>query len=345
MNTTTKYIGLVIIVFVIPVTLLLASYEGYMHYKHYRWKQEFDTVDNPGRRLSVASDNEVLLWEYRPDWNYADSEEGYSIQTNNAGFRGDDFKLKADESIKSRIAFIGDSNVLGLHVNLEDTFVKKYEEIINAKAGKRIVETLNFGVAGYNVNQIYELLKTKTIKYEIDTVVYLMSLNDFNYTDASGNYIRYYKNPGSFFLKKLKFIFLDKGKTLRARSASESYYSTEYTRDFHLYYFEKNKEATFRVISRMKQLLDKEGIDFKVFIIPVHFIEQGNFDNYPLKNMHREIISRLTTSGIDAKDLLVEYSLQKNNPGYYYLDDMWHPSPEGHTFIAAQLVEWLNPGQ
>ena len=65
-NDKAKYIGLVIIVFVLPISIVLASYEGYKHYKHYRWKQEFDTVDDPERRLSIPSDNEVLLWEYRP---------------------------------------------------------------------------------------------------------------------------------------------------------------------------------------------------------------------------------------------------------------------------------------
>jgi lysophospholipase L1-like esterase len=342
-NDKAKYIGLVIIVFVIPITLLLASYEGYMHYRHYRWKQDFDAADDPGKRLSVPSDDEVLLWEYRPNWKYVNDKEGFSIQTNNAGFRGDDFTQKADAGIQSRIAFIGDSNVLGLRVNHEDTFVKKYEDAVNTQAGKKIVEAMNFGVAGYNINQVYELLKTKTLNYEIDTVVYLMSLNDFNFTDASGEYIRYYKKPGSFILKKLNRLFTERGQTFRTTAKPENY--TDYTRDFHLYYFEKNKEASFRVISRMKQLLDSKGIDFKVFIIPVHFMEQTNFDNYLLKNMHREIMDRLVASGIDARDLLEEYTLQKKNPENYYLDDMWHPSPEGHTFIATQLLEWLQPGQ
>ena len=96
----------------------------------------------------------------------------------------------------------------------------------------------------------------------------------------------------------------------------------------------------FTTIPNLQTILEKEGIEFKVFMIPVYFEDQSNFDNYPLHNMHVEIMDKLVESDIDAKDLLMEYSLQNNRAENYYLD-RWHPSPEGHSFIAKQLVDWL----
>lgn len=73
-----------------------------------------------------------------------------------------------------RIAVYGDSETFGWPLALEDTFGKQMEEIDPR------VEVLNFGVPGYNVNNVRETLERTLAVFEPDLVVYLVNKNDFN---------------------------------------------------------------------------------------------------------------------------------------------------------------------
>src|SRR5262245_34962250 len=86
------------------VTLLVvaAAWEIRANIRYYRWRARFD---NNGwiERLTVASPDPALIWEYRP---YG---EAGGLKTNRWGFRDVDYERREKPPGTRRIAFLGDS--------------------------------------------------------------------------------------------------------------------------------------------------------------------------------------------------------------------------------------------
>ena len=117
---------------------------------------------------------------------------------NRWGFRDRDYETPGKPADTHRIAFLGDSVTLGLGVAAEDVFVRRFEDAANGLGLGYTVQALNFSVDGYNTVQVNELLRTKVLPFAPDKVIYVLCLNDFDFADASGMKIRYFRKPKSF---------------------------------------------------------------------------------------------------------------------------------------------------
>lgn len=302
-------------------TLLVFAlgYEVRGNIRYYRWRARFDAEGWVGR-LTVASPNEVLLWEYRP---YG-SVPGLAV--NRYGFRDQDYPTPGKPPGVRRVAFLGDSVTVGMGVAPEETFVHRLG--IAATAPGRPVQTLNFGVDGYNTLQIRELLTAKVLAFEPDQVVYVMCLNDFDFTDSSGRKISYFRKPRSFLLQ-------DMDRAYRALTRAE----------FHHYHFRKHSGEVFAAILGMKRVLDDAHARFLVAIVPV--FPEGKetadyFTLYPFADLHREIAGFCRANGVDARDLLPAFRDHPESPDRYALD-VWHLTAAGHGVVAADLLPALLP--
>jgi hypothetical protein len=69
----------------------------------------------------------------------------------------------------TRIAVIGDSFTFGMGVDLEDSYPKQLERLLNRE--RPAYEVINFGVIGYNMWQYNEVLARKVLAYAPDLVV------------------------------------------------------------------------------------------------------------------------------------------------------------------------------
>jgi lysophospholipase L1-like esterase len=300
----------------------VGGYEVYQSHRYEQWKSAYERMIQQHDTLTIPSPNELLMWEYRSNAEFYDSDFKYKIQTNTYGFRDGEYELTSKDKHLVRVAFIGDSITLGLKVSEESTFVRRFEKLArDAHPGWKI-QAMNFGIDGYQVIQIYELLRTKVLRFLPDKVVYVMCLNDFDFADASGEKILYFKKPNSFFLKKL-----------------ESLYKRLLQKEYHRYYFERNKQTAFPYLSKMQELLEREGILFQIVLLPVFEQTDDGFRNYPLKDLHQQIANILTEYKIEVVDLSENFAKQDKGPKFYAYD-IWHPNEEGHRFIAQQL---LNP--
>jgi len=97
------------------------------------------------------------------------------------------------------------------------------------------IQALNFAVDGYNTPQIYEMIRTKVLEFSPDKVVYVMCLNDFDFSQSDGKKTLYFKNPRRFFLSTME-------KAYRILSGI----------DYHVFFFRKNKEVVFQNIVDMR---------------------------------------------------------------------------------------------
>ncbi|NQZ95008.1 MAG: SGNH/GDSL hydrolase family protein [Myxococcales bacterium] len=299
---------------------LIGAYEVFQRYRYSEWRAEFSDEGEWHGQLVIPSDNPVLMWEYRPNGRFRDAERGYAIETNRYGFRERDFATPERPDGVFRVAFVGDSVTLGLYVKNSRTFVREFERRARAEVSGLNVQALNFGVDGYNTAQIRELLATRVLPFDPDQVVYVMSLNDFDFEDASGEKIRFFRPPPSFFLDSLRRLY-------RVLSNVE----------YHRYHYERNREEVFRHVVAMRDLLTARHAGFTVVLVPVFAWSEKKFDDYPLAAMHGEITGFLGGEDVAAIDLLAAFAAADPPPRAFF-QDAWHPSPRGHHFIAERLL-------
>jgi hypothetical protein len=75
-------------------------------------------------------------------------------------------------SDRFRIASFGDSETFGWSVSLEDTFQKRMEQL-DAR-----IEVLNFGIPGYNAENVADYIEDEVPEYSPDFLVYFVNKND-----------------------------------------------------------------------------------------------------------------------------------------------------------------------
>ena len=123
---------------------------------------------------SEDSDNSILFYQLRP--GFSGLYDGYTVRLpvtnitiNSDGFRDKEYPIeKPDKTF--RIITLGDSFMFGLGVELEDSYPKQLEAMLNKNSPIKY-EVLNFGVPGYNTKQEVEMLNEKGLKYSHDAVI------------------------------------------------------------------------------------------------------------------------------------------------------------------------------
>ena len=308
--------GLVVVSSTITIILFVGLFEIIKNVQYYRWKADFDNYGWFGK-ITIPSPNPILMWEYRPHGEIS------QIKTDRYGFRNLDIDstVKPDNAV--RIAFTGDSVTLGLGVSREQTFVHQFEVGSRQSTIPGILEAFNFAVDGYSTPQILEMVRTNVLQFAPDSVVYVMCLNDFDFTQSSGSKIKYFRKPRSFFLNEI-----DKVKRRL------------HGNDFHQYAYKKNRNSVFQSIIDMKNLVEQANITFRVVVLPVFPESPLTFDDYPVHNIHEALDSFFRQNGIQFVDLLDAFRESGQLP-QYYASDAWHPNIEGHAFIAQQLLSSL----
>ncbi len=312
---TKKRVLLLLISTMISALALVLVYELIETVRYNRWKSQLDK-EKSSNQVTIASPNKVLIWEYRPYGN------NNAMRMNKYGFKDIDYDSKSKPQDIYRIGFIGDSITMGMGVLMPRIFIKKFERYSNKQNPAKEVQALNFGIDGYNTLQISEMLSTKVLEFQPDKIVYILAMNDFDFEGSSGNKIRYFRKPKSFFIQMVK-------KILKKLSRKE----------WHMYYFDINKNTVFEEILKMKNLLEKRSIDFQVVIMPI-FPDDTGFDKYPLSYMHNEIKHFLKTHGVSTYDLLDDFRVEEKQPGYYS-NGIWHLNETGHDFVGHILTRVL----
>lgn len=116
----------------------------------------------------------LLGWELIPG-SFGIGILGESYHINTAGFRDIEHTLARQPGVH-RIVAIGDSFTFGMGVNLEDTYPKQLERILNR--ANIPSEVINGGVIGHNMWQHYEMLVRKALAYKPDLIILGLFLDD-----------------------------------------------------------------------------------------------------------------------------------------------------------------------
>jgi lysophospholipase L1-like esterase len=311
-----KNLVLMVVSTIVGMAIFISAYELVKSRQYDAWKADFEQSGDWYEMLTVPSPNPILMWQYRPN---AQAEKwGSVIRTNGHGFRDLDHSLTKNSG-SWRIAFVGDSVTLGIGVDLEKTFFRRFEDISHEKHTAAQVEALGFAIDGYNAIQVMEMVEKRVLPFRPDLVVYTLCMNDFDLEGASAGKMKYFRKPNSFFLRRV-----------------EKFYKQFF--EYHDYHFRKGGGIAIERILETSNVLTERGAKLLVVLLPI-FPEQG-FADYPIGHMHKELATTLGQSGIPVLDLLHSPLTQGASPRTY-ARDIWHLNEQGHELVASLLAKAL----
>ena len=255
--------------------------------------------------MIVASDDPVLVHEYRPD--YRVESQGLEYRTNAAGFRDREFTPKAPDAF--RIAVVGDSVTFGFGEAVEDSFPKQLERRLAERPGPRI-EVFNLGIAGYNSLQEVRLVETRGLVWEPDLLVLAYVHNDNKEDGADGGLTLHFKRSASRLYDWL-------GVRLRRLSRRIG------------------RDVVTEAFDELARLAREHELPVVVMIVPQVRFRDGQWSR---PERHRAVRELALARGFRVLDLLDAFVAEDFESR---MRDSIHPNPSGYALIARELGSFL----
>ena len=240
------------------------------------------------------------------------------ISINSHGFRDREY-TEAKPAGVIRIAVMGDSVVWGHRVAQDETFAKQLEKILREKKSGSI-EVMNFGVAGYSLQQEVEFFFEKAKQFDIDYVILGLSINDYKYSSAAGDFLRQ-NDHISIFRKSYLLSYLQE---VSLRILNDRF-------GLPMRYLQTLVDIPYELL----RLQNEFPRDQKNLIVIFPLLHQ--FEKYPRAVVHRLYRDGAKGLNYEILDLLTFY--QQFDPKELKLSprDFVHPNEKGHR-IAAEAV-------
>lgn len=282
--------------------------------------------------------NPRLQFELRPRAHIR-AETDYRV--NALGLRGRETSIEKPAGTR-RVAVLGDSIAFGYWVAEEHAFPRQLEAMLNERRGRGgLVEVLDFGVPGYNLDQEIEVLRAKALDFQPDVVVVAFCLNDLEglfsheFGLVQDRSLREKSLMGhaweallsrSQLFSWIEYQMAEMASRRAFVKARNPLPSTLYAGAI-----DEQKAALVAKFELLESLLRTRGIPALVAIFPAL---GGRFEHYAYRDLHRVVSEAAATARLATVDLLDCYS------AYDFHDlrvDVVHPSPMGHR-IAAHAV-------
>lgn len=169
--------GLLLAIVAVEVVLRVAdplgrNYEAeFLRYKNEALRYAWDGLP-PEQHASIDLDGS--LYRHKPD---LDLDLGsFRLRTNRRGFRGPAVEFQKPPGA-FRILVLGDSVAFGWGVDDEVTFLRRWEQELNAAGGRRF-EVVNTGHPMYDTTQQLAVLREEGLALQPDLVLLVYVVND-----------------------------------------------------------------------------------------------------------------------------------------------------------------------
>jgi hypothetical protein len=264
--------------------------------------------------------------------------------TNSIGFRGPEFAPRKAEGVL-RIAFVGDSFTFGEGVRFEDTCAERTAALVAERCGGP-VESLNFGVGGYNTLLERLLLERRVLGFGPDVVVLGYVLNDAEppqYRRVPGGVARLERAElakgtaearppagGIWRLRLARLIW----KTLQGRERTAdtvAWYRANYAPN------EPGWLASRQALFEMADLCRRADVPFVVLCFPILVELDGD---YPFTSIHAQVGRAARDVGAVFVDLLPALRGMDATALWVHPTDQ-HPNEVVHGLAAERLTEAL----
>ena len=277
-----------------------------------------------------------------------------TIFINSAGFRDKEYPIEKEIGIY-RIMVIGDSFTFGMGVNLEDTYVKGIERLLQKENIN--LEVINCGVTAYLMWQNYEVLKRKALPYKPDLVVLGIFLNDIeqskppykNFSEWKGSNIFEEEQNTSLkdkfyirnYIKNLDRIFKFRNRYRRGHNylkTIEERKKTVIQNWLKIMYgkLEERKYIEFEdTLNKFVETAKNANCDVLVAYIP-DAVQLHDLEGQEINRFIKRICQKM---GIPFVDITPKFEMDSDPSSLYLFPLDAHTSPKGHKLIAESIVE------
>ena len=318
---------------------------------------------NPEPKTNWAVVPEHIWTEYHPTlgWFHQKSKKAtlvkddwsVEINTNSAGLRGlRDYALEKPPGV-TRIVVLGDSFTFGFGVKDNQTFSSLLEQ------SNPNLEALNFGVAGYGLDQILITYREIAREYKADLVIIGIFPEQFwrstrSFTDAgyakpyftlSGEYLILHNvpTPKPFELKYDQFFDLIESKDIKNLFEKSVLYRSlkrsmiQLGKDFG--WVDPEWILGERLLKTLISEIKADGREVVLVIIPPErWAKTARIDSQRralVRFAEREQVPMIDLTPIFFK------AIQTSNVTEYYIKDDWHWTAKGHQLAASILNNFI----
>lgn len=272
------------------------------------------------------SKDPLLGYELVPGFKL--EHDGRDLAINSAGLRGPE---PAPFKAGPRFAVLGDSVTFGIMQGEAQTIAQMMQSKLRQECATP-VEVLNLAVPGYGAQELNELLKTKAPPFAVDSIIYLLNLNDFArrntlWEGADAGLYRMYWPPAlklPFLLQKALYRW-EKGGKDDGMSPSLDWYR---------WLFRGTSLETFNEIGAMERWAKTQGIGFAVSILPSGVALAGGSN--ALADEHRAIADALRARDVTVADDVRPFLARAD-----LFDDTDHLTVKGNDVASTRLIEVL----
>jgi len=335
---------------IVSVVICLAAIEFFI--------QIWDPPVASSSMVQIHRASPMFGWELIPG-SYGIGSLGETYQINSLGFRDKEFLVKKPLGI-SRIMVIGDSFTFGMGANLEDTYPKQIERIIQKQ--NIHCEVINCGVIGYNMWQYLEALKKRVLPLEPDLVVLGLFEDDIAAAVSPHKTIQNWQGSNPFepsgssklmanfalwnFVKNASAIF-----EYRNRAHRGSSYMKGIEERKKVWGPTNPADQNYRIMSGIagKKLYDEFCHSLSEFVSEcktagAHVLIVMIPDSVQLNDPHMQAVNRIVDEccqdiGVLYLDLTPVLETQKNPESLYLFPFDAHNSPIGLQLIAEAICD------
>lgn len=299
--------------------------------------------------IHQPSTNKNLVYELVP--NSKGVVLGAEVEINSHGLRDKEYRLEKSENVY-RILVLGDSWTFGTGVNLDDTYVKQLEKLLNTNDPSREYEVINCGVGGYNtVREVVYFKDKNLLKFNPDLIIIGYNIHNMEIghqyrnleqkSDQIGTRQTNYKGPKTTFLP---YDIIDKLKNSSVllqfiAYRSETLLKILKIRDYEPLYSDSSKGWT-AARAALAELSDIAG-SREVRVLLVIFPVLSNLDDsFPFSGIHQIVRQAADSLGIMFYDLFPDFKGHKASSLWVHPQDR-HPNAKGHRIIAEGIYRYL----
>jgi len=263
------------------------------------------------------SDIEGLVYELKPGLDTIFKLVPFT--TNSRGLRDKEYSLEKPPNT-FRVAVIGGSFTMGAGVDIEEAFHSRLEDRLNGESDGVNYEFINFGVAGYTMENKLLVLEHKVLEYDPDLVLFVLDGSQFfedkvrTFTPRTGKF--------SFFTS-YSYELLKKIKILPGRNKSAVKFTRRHMR--HLFLLD---HALFEIA----RFSEENGIPVSIIVLDHDY-------------QHNRLSKKIENKVRNVKELYYSNTLPYFRHKYFrdysiYKVDM-HPNAEANSIFAEIIYRDL----
>jgi lysophospholipase L1-like esterase len=312
------------------VAVALAAAEGTL--RVFAIGPEINAVYRENYRLS---DDPVLRYELVPE-----SPDG-ETRINADGMRDRDREVTKAAGV-FRIACLGDSITYGFGIRRAAAFPARLErQLARSLRGSGIaVEVLNFGVAGYNIEQTLQNLRVRALAYQPDVVIaqYARSYRERLLDRGRRNLLA----SRLFALAAYTWQSTTRAGRTRAPTRPDAQWLALQGGSYAEYFasLHADPEAWGRVergFGSLATMARRHGFEALVVVFPVF----EDLDRYPLRGVHERVLAAARAAPLPALDLLASYERSEREGERSLAVNSLHPNALGHEIAARAISDEL----